>query len=443
MCGIVAMFSRREPIASETLARAVKTLTHRGPDGQRQWIAPHGRVGLGHARLSIIDLVTGDQPIANEDERLHIIANGEFYDYERVQRALKSRGHTLRTQSDSEIALHLYEELGTHCLHELRGEFAFVLWDEPNGLLFAARDRFGVKPLYYATLGDTLLSGIRGQGAVCRRRCRPAGTTSRSFSSRTSISTRIARCSTGVQQVPPGCFLLATPQHMQIVQLLGFRLPTHGRSATAVQRSRAHRADARHAGRGRPHPLAGRRAGGLLSERRARFVCAVGPGLAASPRPDRGLYAVLRHRAVQRRARRQGDGGPRRRALPSAARHANAIGRQLCRRHLAQRDADQQPARRGQVHAQRDGSRQGLQGGAHRRRLGRDPGRLCALSPRHAAVQFGGPGPGRDRSSAGRPGGRQRSFARHPAAHRHAAADGQRPHDAGLCPFVAGGPFGQ
>jgi asparagine synthase (glutamine-hydrolysing) len=125
------------------LERATKTLYHRGPDGQRRWISRTNRVGLGHARLSIIDLATGDQPIASEDDRTHIVANGEFYQYEAIQRELESRGHRLRTRSDSEIALHLYEELGPQCLHQLRGEFAFVVWDEKEQTLFAARDRFG------------------------------------------------------------------------------------------------------------------------------------------------------------------------------------------------------------------------------------------------------------------------------------------------------------
>ena len=130
--------------------RAVQALHHRGPDGQRTWIPPHRKVALGHARLSIIDLATGDQPIANEDGTAWIVVNGEFYDYERVQRDLERRGHRLRTRSDSEIALHLYEDFGTQFVHRLRGEYAFVIWDDRARKLFAIRDRFGVKPLFYA-----------------------------------------------------------------------------------------------------------------------------------------------------------------------------------------------------------------------------------------------------------------------------------------------------
>ena len=156
MCGIVAMFSQRGVVAPEALENAVKALKHRGPDGQRHWIASDRRVGLGHARLSIIDLATGDQPIVNEDGTRRIIVNGEFYGYEPIQQELEEAGHRLRTRSDSEIALHLYEELGAHCLHRLRGEFAIVLWDSLNRTLFAARDRFGIKPLFYAFHEGTL-----------------------------------------------------------------------------------------------------------------------------------------------------------------------------------------------------------------------------------------------------------------------------------------------
>jgi asparagine synthase (glutamine-hydrolysing) len=113
MCGIVALFSPRGSIVPVDLERATQRLVQRGPDGQRTWIAPHGRVGLGHARLSIIDLRSGDQPIESEDGRTHIVVNGEFYDYERMQCELEARGHRQRTRSDSENALHLYEELGT------------------------------------------------------------------------------------------------------------------------------------------------------------------------------------------------------------------------------------------------------------------------------------------------------------------------------------------
>ncbi len=224
MCGIVAIFSKTEPVSAEALRRATMSLAHRGPDGQRQWIAPHHRVGLGHARLSIIDLTTGDQPIANEDESLHLVANGEFYDYERIQRELESRAHRLRTKSDSEIALHLYEEVGTQCLHQLRGEFAFVIWDERNQLLFAARDRMGVKPLYYAQVRDTLYLASEVKALFAAGV--PARWDHESFFQYSSIYFDQDRTLfEGVYQVPPGYCLLATRQRLQLVQYWDLNYP--------------------------------------------------------------------------------------------------------------------------------------------------------------------------------------------------------------------------
>ena len=112
MCGITAVLSRHASIAPDTMRAGLASLHHRGPDGRRHWIAADGRVALGHTRLSIIDLATGDQPIANEDESIHIVVNGEFYDFERIRAELQQRGHRFRTKSDSEIALHLYEDFG-------------------------------------------------------------------------------------------------------------------------------------------------------------------------------------------------------------------------------------------------------------------------------------------------------------------------------------------
>jgi asparagine synthase (glutamine-hydrolysing) len=149
MCGIVAIVNNEKAVAADSLERAIEALVPRGPDEQNSWFSPNGRTALGHARLNIIDPETGTQPIAGEDGKLLIIVNGEFYDYERITRELESRGHRFRTRSDSEIALHLYQEMGAECLEHLRGEFAFVIWDEEKETLFAARDRFGIKPLFY------------------------------------------------------------------------------------------------------------------------------------------------------------------------------------------------------------------------------------------------------------------------------------------------------
>ena len=213
----MAIFSPRGPVSRELLERATAQLVHRGPDGTRHWLSPDGRVGLGHTRLSIIDLTTGDQPIANEDGRLHIVVNGEFYDFEQEQQTLVERGHHLRTRSDSEIALHWYEEQGAACLGRLRGEFALVLWDEPNNLLLAARDRFGVKPLYYARMGDRLLLASEVKALFAAGV--PARWDRESFYQYNHVYFDQDRTLfEGVYQVPPGCYLIATTGHTQIVR---------------------------------------------------------------------------------------------------------------------------------------------------------------------------------------------------------------------------------
>ena len=156
MCGIVGIRSYRDPIQRERLSAGMLALRHRGPDGEGHWLSGDNRTGLAHTRLSIIDLDTGAQPITNEDGSIVVVVNGEFYGFEAHRTRLEQQGHRFSTRTDSEILVHLYEDYGTECLTHLRGEFAFVLWDEPRQRLFAARDRFGIKPLYYASQPDAL-----------------------------------------------------------------------------------------------------------------------------------------------------------------------------------------------------------------------------------------------------------------------------------------------
>lgn len=156
MCGLVAIMARGGTWPREALERSTDALRHRGPDGRGTWSCPGGRIGLGHTRLSVIGLGNGAQPIASEDGRLHLAANGEFYGFEALRRDLEKREHVFSTDTDSEIAIHLYEEQGRTCIDYLRGEFAFVLWDENLRTLWAVRDRFGIKPLYYAEEGGVL-----------------------------------------------------------------------------------------------------------------------------------------------------------------------------------------------------------------------------------------------------------------------------------------------
>ena len=132
-------------------------LVHRGPDDEGFHIA--GRIGLGHRRLSIIDVAGGHQPVFNEDGSVAVILNGEIYNYRELRRLVEARGHRLRTQSDTETIVHLYEEFGEACVEHLRGMFAFALCDSREQKLLLARDRLGKKPLYFADVGGALIFG--------------------------------------------------------------------------------------------------------------------------------------------------------------------------------------------------------------------------------------------------------------------------------------------
>ena len=145
ICGIVGSPGR--DVAAETLARMTATLAHRGPDGDGTFI--DGHVGLGHRRLSIIDLSGGAQPIFNEDRTVVVVFNGEIFNYRELTADLVARGHVFATHSDTETLVHLYEEFGLDMLDKLRGMFAFALLDRRTGVLYLVRDRFGIKPLYY------------------------------------------------------------------------------------------------------------------------------------------------------------------------------------------------------------------------------------------------------------------------------------------------------
>ncbi len=231
MCGLAAIFSELEPSHRGALECAISQLSHRGPDNQCVWYSPDRRVGLGHARLSIIDLSGGGQPITNEDRSVHIVVNGEFYDFERQRSELQARGHRFHTGSDSEIALHLYEEFGVHCVHHLRGEFAFVLWDATNQMLVAARDRLGIKPLYYAIHRHTLYlaSEIKALFAAGV----PARWDTEDFYQHTTGPLMGDRSLfAGVYQIPPGHYLVATGQTHRLVRYWELNYATAATLAT-------------------------------------------------------------------------------------------------------------------------------------------------------------------------------------------------------------------
>ena len=149
MCGICGklVFNLDSTVDPSLIRDMLATIRHRGPDGEGVYVLPH--VGLGHRRLAIIDLNSGDQPLSNEDETVWIVFNGEIYNYKELRDFLLSKGHIFRTKTDTEVIVHLYEEFGANCLEKLRGMFAFALWDEREKTLLLARDRVGIKPLYY------------------------------------------------------------------------------------------------------------------------------------------------------------------------------------------------------------------------------------------------------------------------------------------------------
>jgi asparagine synthase (glutamine-hydrolysing) len=160
MCGITgwASFDSRTPPpdgAKQLLHSMCERMTHRGPDSEGLLISTG--VALGMRRLAIIDLVTGEQPTFNEDKSVAVVLNGEIYNYRDLRRHLEARGHSFRSQSDTEVLPHLYEEYGDEMVARLNGMFAFALWDAKRQRLLIARDRFGEKPLYWAVFENTLL----------------------------------------------------------------------------------------------------------------------------------------------------------------------------------------------------------------------------------------------------------------------------------------------
>jgi asparagine synthase (glutamine-hydrolysing) len=156
MCGICGkfVFGANERVSPELVTAMADTIRHRGPDDEGYYVS--GQIGLGFRRLSIIDLQSGHQPLSNEDGSIWIVFNGEIYNYHELRALLLSKGHVFKTRTDTEVIVHLYEEFGSDCLQKLRGMFAFAIWDAREKTLFLARDRVGIKPLYYC-LNDSCL----------------------------------------------------------------------------------------------------------------------------------------------------------------------------------------------------------------------------------------------------------------------------------------------
>ncbi len=236
MCGIAAILSPHEPVDPAALRRATNALRHRGPDAERHWVSPRGQVALGHTLLAVT-APDGRQPIASEDGRFHLVHNGQFYDYERIRKSLEDRGHRFRTRSDSEIALHLYEELGSGCLEHLRGQFAFTIWDEERGVLFAARDRFGLKPLFYSEQQGRLYLASEAKALFAAGVARSWDPRGLYHALHACPDERISLFA-GVSQLPPGHFLHADGSGVRIERYWDLPAPAGGLSLSRPGRLR-------------------------------------------------------------------------------------------------------------------------------------------------------------------------------------------------------------
>jgi asparagine synthase (glutamine-hydrolysing) len=158
MCGICGVLNlNSKPVSAQVVEKMAETIRHRGPD--QNGVYTDGKVGLGHRRLSIIDVACGRQPMPNADESLWISFNGEIFNYVELREDLERRGHRFRTQSDTEVILHLYEEEGEECVQHFNGQWAFAIWDKKKDKLFLSRDRLGVRPLFYTLNYGTFIFG--------------------------------------------------------------------------------------------------------------------------------------------------------------------------------------------------------------------------------------------------------------------------------------------
>ncbi len=228
MCGIMGIHHPRH--AGGISGRAIRTMlsgmVHRGPDGQG--VFQDDSVVLGHRRLSIIDLASGAQPMANEDGTIHVCANGEIFNYRELTADLTRQGHRFKTSCDIEVILHLYEEHGLELFSRLEGQFALALWDAPRGRLVLARDRFGIAPLYYAVQGDSLIfaSEVKAMLPLLGRlRLSPAGIV-QVFTFWAAVAPKTVF--EGVSQLRPGECLVLENGTMRSFQYWDVTFPARG-----------------------------------------------------------------------------------------------------------------------------------------------------------------------------------------------------------------------
>ncbi|MBC7249488.1 MAG: asparagine synthase (glutamine-hydrolyzing) [Anaerolineae bacterium] len=229
MCGIVGIYNLKTeiPIEVSTLKSMLAAIRHRGPD--EFGIYTDAQIGLGNARLSIIDLSTGSQPIANEDETLWIVFNGEIFNYVELRPELEARGHHFRTTSDTEVIVHLYEDLGPDCLQQLNGQFAIAIWDKRRQVLFLARDRLGIRPLYYTMADGTLIFGSEVKALLSTGRVRAEidpVSLDQVFTFWSTLAPRTIFHQ--IYEVPPGHYALARDGRFTVHRYWGLSFPPAG-----------------------------------------------------------------------------------------------------------------------------------------------------------------------------------------------------------------------
>ena len=234
MCGIAGLYSfpSGQPPNKTELSTMIRVLHHRGPDGAATFV--DGPIGLAHARLSIIDLAGGWQPIANEDESVWVVFNGEIFNYVELRRDLLARGHRFRTQSDTEVIVHLYEDFGERFVDHLNGQFAIALWDKHQQRLILARDRTGIRPLFFVRTASRLafaseVKALFTLGDVPRR-IDAAGLAS-IFTYWSVLAP--ATIFEGVSNLPPGHIMVVTQQDIRISRYWDWQF----NDATSIARS--------------------------------------------------------------------------------------------------------------------------------------------------------------------------------------------------------------
>ncbi len=238
MCGIAGFTGAKTDDAVERVSAMLASIRHRGPDEFGAYI--EDGVALGSARLSIIDLSTGSQPITNEDGRLWIVFNGEIFNYLELRTELEGRGHCFSTNTDTEVLLHLYEERGPGCLDRLNGQFAVAIWDRLDRTLFLARDRLGIRPLYYAAIGSELVFGSEVKALLAHGSLRaeidPVSLDQVFVFWSTLPGRSIFR---GIRQVPPGHYLMARDGYFRLRPYWQMRFPDgHSPASTPPSETR-------------------------------------------------------------------------------------------------------------------------------------------------------------------------------------------------------------